>query len=130
MHHETHADANRGQEALGRQRALVVLAPPTQQHREDADVGKGVEHEDEPRAHRCDQNARNRRSDCTRCVDGDAVQGYGGGHLIDRDELGNDRPPSGQHHRCADPEGEGESEQHPRAHELQQGQDSKRAGND
>ena len=130
MHDKTHADANCGQETLGGQRALVVLAPPREQRSEDADVGQGIEHEDKPRAYRCHQNPCDRRSDRTRCIDGDAVQRDGGGRLVGRDELGNDRPPRRQHHRCADPEREGESEQYPYARKLQQGQDAKRAGND
>ena len=48
VHDEAHADANRAQKALGRQRTLVVLAPPPQQHRKDADVRQRVEHEHEP----------------------------------------------------------------------------------
>ena len=39
VHDETHPDANRTEESLRGQRALAMLAPPSQQYHQDADVG-------------------------------------------------------------------------------------------
>ena len=130
VHDEAHADANRAHKALGGQRALVVLAPPPQQHRENADVGDRIEQENKPRTDRRNQNARDGRSNRARCVNGNAVERDGRRHLVGRDELGYDRRPR-RHHQCGtDPEREREPEQHPRGHDVEQRQDPKRTGDD
>ena len=75
MHHEAHPDPDRAQESFGRQRALVMLAPPANEHCDDAEIRQRVEDEHQPGADGCNQHAGDTRSDRSRRVDGDAVQG-------------------------------------------------------
>jgi hypothetical protein len=125
---EAHADADGAEKALGRQGALFVLAPPSQQCRKNTDVGEGIEHEDEPGTHRRDEDTRDGRSDRARPVNGHAVERDGGRQLIDRNELGDNCRPRRQHQCAAYAECKSESEQDPGRRPFHQGHDPERAG--